>query len=221
VAPGDGAVPALIFYLGALLGAAGLAVGIARAVRVGETALLAALAAAAAIWLAARIGSTPYTTAKALQMVAPVAMLIAARGLLDPAFMRGARAALAAAFVAGAALSGGLALANAPVGPDEYTPGVFALSDEIRDQFVVLYIDDELFAQERGGEFYGWDLRGARGSVVKPLSAAAEGEAFPPSAVMTLGPEPPFAGLEEVAERDGVVLWLPAEQEWPFLLGGG
>ncbi len=109
VKPGDGAVPAPFFYLGAALGALALALGAIAARRQAETALLAALAAAAAIWLAARVGSTPYTAAKALQMIAPVAMLIAARGLIDPVSplpLRGTSrrglAALAAAFVAAA-----------------------------------------------------------------------------------------------------------------------
>ncbi|MCB0875747.1 MAG: hypothetical protein KDB46_06075, partial [Solirubrobacterales bacterium] len=84
VNPGDGAVPAPVFWLGALLGALALALGLAAALRQSEAALLAAFAAAAAIWLAARVGSTPYTSAKALQMLAPVVMRIAARGVLDP-----------------------------------------------------------------------------------------------------------------------------------------
>jgi hypothetical protein len=80
--PGDGAVPAPIFYLGALLGLAALAVGLARWWSRGETAIPAALAAAVAVYLAARIASTPYTTAKAVLMIAPLAMLISVRGLL-------------------------------------------------------------------------------------------------------------------------------------------
>ena len=225
VAPGDGAVPAVVFYLGALLGAVGLAIGLAWAVRLGETALLAALAAAAAIWLAARIGSTPYTTAKALQMIAPVAMLIAARGLLDPGFLSGMRssggllrASVAAAFVAGAALSSGLALANAPVGPDKYTPGVFALSDEFQDRFVLLLIDDDLYANERGEEFYGWDLREANGSVVNPLSNANPESVIGRVYVMTLDPAPPFDHLERVAESDGVTLWESTRPDRPLVM---
>lgn len=84
VAPGDGAVPAVVFYLGALLGAVALALGVAAAARAGETALLAALAAALAIWLGARIASTPYTTAKALAVLGGAVMLLSARGALWP-----------------------------------------------------------------------------------------------------------------------------------------
>ena len=145
VNPGDGAVPAPVFYLGALLGAVALGLGVAAAWRQAETALLAALAAAAAIWLAARIGSTPYTNAKALQMLAPIVMLLAARGLLDPLAPLPLRrrspralAALAAAFAAAAALSSALALANAPVGPDDYTPGVRKLANRFGGQPTLL-----------------------------------------------------------------------------------
>lgn len=84
VAPGDGAVPAFAFYLGALLGALALAIGVSAATRTGETALLAALAAALAIWLGARIASTPYTAAKALAVLGGAVMLLSARGALWP-----------------------------------------------------------------------------------------------------------------------------------------
>ena len=178
VAPGDGAVPAFVFYLGALLGAACLALGVAGAWRRAETALLAALAAAAAIWLGALALSTPYTTAKALMMLAPVVMLVSARGLLDPAFLRPGRepgavvaTAFTAAFIASAALSSALALGNAPVGPREYTPGVFALSDRFAGRSVLLIVPDDVLADERGEEFYGWELREAGSFEIRPESA--------------------------------------------------
>ena len=179
VAPGDGAVPAPVFYAGALLGAVALVIGIAGAWRRRETALLAALAAAAAIWLAARIGSTPYTTAKALMMLAPVAMLVSARGMLDPGFLhRGRapadllRAGLAVGFVAAAAASSALALGNAPVGPREYTPEVFALTDTVAGDSVLLLVPDDVLADERGEEFYGWELREAGSFEIRPLSSS-------------------------------------------------
>jgi len=176
VEPGDGAIPAPVFYLGALLGAMALGVGLRSAWRRGETALLAALAVAAAIWVAARIGSTPYTAAKALMLIAPVAMLISARGLLDPGFLADLRsrpamlrAALATAFVSAAAFSSALALANAPVGPREYSPGVTALADEFAGRSVLLLVDDDVLADEHGEEFYGWELREAGSFEIRPL----------------------------------------------------
>src|SRR5262249_12832449 len=75
VAAGDGAVPAIAHYLGAAFAAALLAFGLARAVRARENAILAAVAAVVLLYLAARIGGTPYTSAKALEVAAPVAVL--------------------------------------------------------------------------------------------------------------------------------------------------
>lgn len=217
VAPGDGAVPAVVFYAGALLGALALGLGAVTALRRGETALLAALAAAAAIWLAARIASTPYTTAKALEMVAPLAMLIAARGLLDPAWLTGLRgreqmlrAAASTAFVAAAAASSGLALANAPVGPTEYGPGVRALSDQFAGEPTLLLAPEDVVADQHGSEFYGWELREAA-----PGCVAVTGSRLPSSVRLVIevdgDDEPPFDGLNRLAEADGAILWRVTE----------
>ena len=84
VKPGDGAVPAPVFYLGALLGASCSRSGVAAAGGRRETALLAALAARRRDLLAARVGSTPYTNAKALQMLAPLRDAARSPWLLDP-----------------------------------------------------------------------------------------------------------------------------------------
>ncbi len=75
VAPGDGAVPAALFYLGAAFAAALLALGIRRAWRSRESAILAGLATVAATYAAARFGGTPYTSAKALEIAAPLLTL--------------------------------------------------------------------------------------------------------------------------------------------------
>jgi len=75
LAPGDGAVPAFAYYLGAAFATALLALGIRRAWRGGERALLAGLASVALLYLAARLGGTPYTSAKALEVAAPAATL--------------------------------------------------------------------------------------------------------------------------------------------------
>ncbi len=221
VAPGDGAIPAAVFYLGALLGAVALAIGVAAAARRGETALLAALAAAAAIWLGARIASTPYTTAKALEMLAPVVMLVAAKGLLEP-LRPGTgpgrngliRAALALAFVAGAGLSGALALANAPVGPRDYSAGVGELSDQFAGQPVLLLASASVLADEHGQEFYGWELRDASATCVA-ASDEADGSERAPNAfhfvITTEGASAaPYLGLVRVDEAAGVTLWRRA-----------
>jgi len=217
VNPGDGAIPAFVFYLGAALGALALALGVAGAWRQAETALLAALAAAALIWLAARVGSTPYTTAKALQMAAPLAMLVAARGLLDPvapiplrARSRRGVAALAVAFVAGAGISSALALANAPVGPDDYSPGVRKLSNRFAGEPTLLLAPAAVVADQHGSEFYGWELRGAARAevgVFEPRSGADPPAGITRILVVDGEQEPPFAGLKRIGSANRVVLW--------------
>lgn len=225
VAPGDGGVPAVVFYLGALLGALALAVGVSTSVRCGETALLAALAAALAIWIAARVGSTPYTAAKALAVLGAVVMLVAARGVLRPpaATSRSAAsplsgplaAAVAGAFVLAAAVSSALALAKAPVGPNEYSPGARQLSQRYAGRPTLIVIPDDVYADQRGTEFYGWEFREATPPCVLPASEADPNTPTPPGwrrvAVVGGGAGPPYLGLDEVAATGGVTLYAPAE----------
>jgi hypothetical protein len=75
LAPGDGAVPAFIYYLGAAFATILLLLGIRRVWRGHERAVLSGLIAAAALYAAARLGGTPYTSAKALEIAAPLLTL--------------------------------------------------------------------------------------------------------------------------------------------------
>ena len=222
VAPGDGAAPAAAFHLGALIGALALLVGLIAALRRREAALLAALAAAAAIWVAARVGSTPYTAAKALAMLAPLVTLVAARGLLDPGWIGRApgragpaKQAFAAAALAGFGLSAALALANAPVGPSSYSPGVGQLSERFAGAPTLLIAPDDVMEGEHGEEFYGWELREAGGSCVASVGETAALERAPNAFhyVLTVDgqDEPPFVGLVKAGDSAGVTLWRRAD----------
>jgi hypothetical protein len=201
--PGDGAVPAPIFYLGALLGLAALAVGLARWWSRGETAIPAALAAAVAVYLAARIASTPYTTAKAVLMIAPLAMLISVRGLLAT----GERAAprrvvpplpstlLAIAFVLAAAGSSLLALANAPVGPRDYSDGLALLRSAVIDERVLVLVPQKQLDEEHAEEFVAWELRDADYQIEAGGGQTRNGR--PPRGIVFVitgraGPNPPY-----------------------------
>jgi hypothetical protein len=223
VEPGEGAVPAPLFYLGALIGLLALAIGLRAALRARETALPSALAAALLIWLAALVASTPYTTAKALMMIAPLLTLIAVRGVLDPRFSplrppSGARStrvrsALAAVFALAAAGSAALALANTPVGPERYTAGISKLRAELTGEPVLLLAPPGQLADRHGAAFYGWELRGARPICVAAFPDDADGFEVPTPAgiryVITLGgkTEPPFDDLAEASRRRRVALW--------------
>lgn len=76
LAPGDGAAPAFIYYLGAAFATILLLFGIRRAWRNGERTILASLISVSALYFAARIGGTPYTAAKALEIAAPLLTLV-------------------------------------------------------------------------------------------------------------------------------------------------
>ena len=227
VAPGDGAAPSPVFYLGALIGAVALLIGVALAVRRREAALVAALAAAAAIWVAARIGSTPYTAAKALAMLAPLAALIAARGLLDPGWIgtapprvRLVKQAFAAAALTGFCLSAALALANAPVGPSTYSPGVGQLSERFAGAATLLVAPAEQLSEEHGDEFYGWELREAGLSCVISDDDAAKIDRASTVFQYFVGVDtavPPFLGLVEIDRADGVTLWRRADTSGALL----
>ena len=66
--PGDGAVPALGYYLGAAFATILLVYGLAVCWRRRESAVIAGLLAVAAVYAAARLGGTPYTAAKAIEV---------------------------------------------------------------------------------------------------------------------------------------------------------
>jgi hypothetical protein len=75
LAPGDGAAPAAVYYLGAAFATALLLYGLVRCWRARERAILAGALAVAALYAAARLGGTPYTAAKALEIAAPIITL--------------------------------------------------------------------------------------------------------------------------------------------------
>ncbi|HYH62214.1 MAG TPA: hypothetical protein VD766_10150, partial [Solirubrobacterales bacterium] len=210
--PGAGFAPAPLFYLGGLIGALALGVGVVRALRAGETALPSAVAAGALLYVYALVGGTPYQEAKALTIVAPVAMLVAVRGCLEATppihTLRDAPARalavplLTVAFVVGAAGSSTLALVNGPVGPPDWTPALLEFSAQMDDETVLAVIDDNL-ASENGKDLVTWELRGREVCVV------AESEVEPTTvadrafgAVVVIGelgePLPVVGRLEEI-----------------------
>jgi hypothetical protein len=174
LAPGDGAVPAIGYYLGAAFGLLLLLYGIVRCWRRHETALLAGLAAAALAYAGARLGGTPYTAAKALEIAAPLAALTILLPLLsrvETSFFTplggkgatqrmGALAAMAFLFAAG--VCSALALANAPVGPTSYTPALTSLRPLVADGPTLVVAPDQLLAEEHGTPYIAWELRGGR-----------------------------------------------------------
>lgn len=192
LAPGDGAVPAAAYYLGAAFGTVLLLWGIWRLGRRRDTAILAGLATAAAAYVAARAGGTAYTAAKAIEIAAPIVALTIVLPLVnegawrlsrsmpdqvatasaDPAPRLGdppadARRGLLVATVATvffliAGVCSLLALANTPVGPTNYSPALTGLRPLVAKDSTVVLASPKLLGEEHGTPYIAWELRGGR-----------------------------------------------------------
>ena len=217
LSPGDGAVPALGYYLGAAFASILLVYGLVLCWRRRETAIVSGLAAVAVLYAIARLAGTPYTAAKAIGVAAPVAALV----ILLPLLRRpvGILFALAAG---GCSL---LALANAPVGPTDYSPALTGLRPLVADGSTLVLASDRLLDEEQGERYLVWELRGGRVCVasadsVRRLSRGMDEQTAaqpsrrgpPPAGVRYVITEdgsrtPPFAGLRLRRDADPYLLW--------------
>jgi hypothetical protein len=167
--PGDGAAPAWTYWAGAGLATGVTGYGVYWWVRRRELAVPAALAAAAVLFAYAHFAGTPYQEAKAIALAAPLAALIAVRAVLErmPTLntLRAApepRTLLAAgagsAFLVAAGACSLVALANGPVGPSSYSPGLA----EIRplEGSTLVLAPERMLAEEHGRDYLVWELRG-------------------------------------------------------------
>ncbi len=209
LAPGDGAVPAAAYYLGAAFATVLLGYGIWRCIRRRETVLLSGLAVAAVAYLAARVGGTAYTSGKAIEIAAPLCALtillplthdvqlflstsIPAKGTAGGGSLlagglatlrAGGRQAVALAacvvFFAAAGLCSALALANAPVGPASYSPALTGLRPLVANGSTVVLASPEFLADEHGVPYIAWELRGGRVCIETRAEAAGR----PPTGV--------------------------------------
>jgi hypothetical protein len=215
LAPGDGAVPAAAFYLGAAFALALFIYGAIRCARRRETAVLAGIAAAATAYAAARIGGTPYTAAKALEIAAPLATLaillplLAGRGAGKGGRFRGtALAGLAAtAYLLAAGACSLLALANAPVGPASYSPALAELRPLVNTAPTLLLASPELLTERHGRPFLAWELRGGRVCI----AVAGEASRLPAGVRFVIASgsaaNPPFPSLRLRRVSSPYVLW--------------
>jgi hypothetical protein len=207
LSPGDGAVPAFGYYLGAAFAAILLAYGLVLCWRRRETAIVSGLAAVALLYAVARLAGTPYTAAKAIEIAAPIAALV----ILLPLLRRpvGILFALAAG---GCSL---LALANAPVGPTDYSPALTEIRLLVADGSTLVLASDTLLDEEHGERYIVWELRGGRVCVERASAASGsgdEGGKGPPAGVRYVVTEdgdrrPPFAGLRLRRAADPYLLW--------------
>ena len=175
LAPGDGAVPALGYYLGIAFALALLAYGLVWLWRRRETAILSGLAAAALAYAAARTVGTPYTAAKAIEIGAPLVALAIVLPLLSRVewrFPLGMReqgdtrqsipAVATVLFVIAAGVCSLLALANAPVGPTSYSSTLSEYRKLVGEGPTLVVASRRLLEEEHGEPFLNWELRGGR-----------------------------------------------------------
>jgi hypothetical protein len=237
LAPGDGAVPAAGYYLGAAFALVLLLYGVARCWRRRESAVLAGLGAAVLAYAAARVGGTPYTAAKAIEVASPLVAL----AILLPLTWRPSRSlaggavggtapeeALAtgggggspvvtgpasdrlafALFVLAAGACSLLALANAPVGPTSYSPALTGLRPLVASDSTLVLASSELLGDQHGVPYVSWELRGGRVCIEADDEAGSE----PPHGVrfvVTRGTavDPPFPTLRVRRVAPPYVLW--------------
>jgi len=174
LAPGDGAVPALAYYLGIAFALSLFLYGLVWLWKRRENAILAGVAAAALAYVAARVVGTPYTAAKAIEIAAPLVALTILLPLLTEACRvsgpighkldtRRLWAPVAAAlFIAVAGICSLLALANAPVGPTSYSSSLSEYRKLVGEGPTVVYASPQLLEEEHGEPFLAWELRGGR-----------------------------------------------------------
>jgi hypothetical protein len=127
-----------------------LLVGVAWWVNRRELTIPIALGSGALLYLASLPTSGDYSQAKALIIIAPLAMLVAIRPLLTEwrqgrGLLRVGWAVLAVVFVAGAVYSSFLALRDAPVGPPGHGGELRAFLPEVKGQ-PVLYAGQDRYA---------------------------------------------------------------------------
>lgn len=147
--PTSAGAPAPLFYLGAMVGLVALALGLLRDRRERSWALPALLVAMVAVYVLAAVLSSPYISAKALAIVAPVAMAIALRGTLAA---RGPALVLGIALVVLAAGSSFLVIRNAPVAPDAHARQLESMRALVAGEPLLFLGRDD---------FIGWELRGS------------------------------------------------------------
>jgi hypothetical protein len=202
LAPGGGAVPALGYYLGAAFATILLIYGLVVCWRRRETALVSGVLAVAAVYAVARVAGTPYTAAKAVEVAAPVGALV----ILLPLLRRPAGILYALA-AGGCAL---LALANAPIGPTDYSPALTGLRPLVAGGSTLVLASDRLLEDEQGARYIVWELRGGRVCVEAASEAGSRGK--PPPGVRYVVTEDgvrraPFTGMRLRRDADPYLLW--------------
>jgi hypothetical protein len=166
LSPTDSSLPAAAFYACAAVAAAALVVGLGRWLPRGKIAVPAALVAAAVLYVFAAALGSPYTSAKALVIAAPLIALIALGALLggdEGGSERGlvrlyGIPALGVAMAVGVAASSFLVLRQAPVAPAAHANELARLRPLVKDEPVLFLGRDDFVAYELRGAWIATHL---------------------------------------------------------------
>ncbi len=200
LAAGTGAVPALAYFAGAAFATLLLVYGLFVCWRRREAPILAGVLAVSLLYVAARVSGTPYTSAKALEIAAPLVTLTIVLPLL--------RRPVTLLYLLAAGACSLLAFANAPVGPTSYSPALTGLRPLLAGGSTLVLAPDTLLAAEQGGRYIAWELRGGR-VCIEPENVAG---GRPPSGIrffVTSGQStrPPFSRLALRRRSGPYVVW--------------
>ena len=217
-------IPAFVFYAGVAFAALLLLWGLAWWLRRGEIAVPAALGAAVVAYAAARFGGTPYTAAKAVQMAAPLAMLVIARPLLSPSSRSGSLRRSGRCSRRSGQSCGRLSLppSSSPpagaaswrlptgrLGPPPIPPSSPSLRTELARSPTLVLAPTDFLTEQHGTRYIAWELRGGRVCI----SAAGVRQNNTPQGVRWVisingaADAPPFDDLRLARRAGPYLLW--------------
>ncbi len=199
LAPGDGAVPAFAYFLGAAFASILLIYGFILCWRRRETAVVSGLLSVAAVYAMARLAGTPYTGAKSIVIAAPVAALVISLPLL--------RRPVAILYLLAAGGCSLLVLVNAPVGPTSYSPALTGLRPIVAADSTLVLASDRLLSEQHGAPYIAWELRGGRVCIEAEEEAAAVPHGVRFVVVRGGVQPPPFPRLRVRRVAPPYVLW--------------
>ena len=154
LAPGDGAVPAFGYYLGAAFAAILLLYGLVLCWRRRETAIVSGCSPPRSPTSPPASAAPPTRPPRRSRSRPPLAAVTILLPLL--------RRPVAVLYLLAAGGCSLLALANAPVGPTSYSPALTGLRPLVASGSTLVLASHELLAEQHGDPYLAWELRGGR-----------------------------------------------------------
>ena len=123
-------------------------------------------------------------------------------------------ALLALLFCVAAGACSVIALANGPVGPADYSPGLTELRPDVRGGSTLVLVPQHVLADEHGRDYVVWELRGGRVCVTQETPATTGATATAPApagiarVITSTQSTTPYAGFGLQRRSGPYVLWV-------------